>query len=138
MTAPASRPRGLHKCRPRAPARLKLNSRHGVTGMADGLSKARVCPRIPGQPHVPQRWRCQHLLSLLLQLLGLHALLYFRQEGRAGGCRALQTPLLSELLHLHLQLSVGEPYLLELQLALMQLSERQQTVVRRAEPKQKN
>lgn len=81
-------------------------------------------PRTPGQPHVPERQGCQHLLSLLLQLFRLHALLDLGQEGRAGGGTTLQTPLLSELFHLHLQLSVGEPHLLELQLALVQLSKR--------------
>lgn len=85
---------------------------------------------------MPERQRCQHLLSLLLQLLSLHALLNLGQEGRAGGGRALQAPLLGELVHLHLQLSVGEAHLLELQLALMQLSGRQQMVVRLVKPKQ--
>ena len=76
----------------------------------------------------------QHLLSLLLQLLGLHALLYLGQEGRTGGGGVLQAPLLGQLLHLHLQLPVGEPHLLQLQLTLVQLSGRQQRGVRGPSP----
>lgn len=105
-----------------------------------GSPRPGSAPRRPGPPHLSQRWGGQHLLSLLLQLFGLHALLYLGQEGGAGGGRALQTPLLGELLHLHLQLSVREPHLLELHLALMQLSKRQQMVVRHActQPKPEN
>lgn len=94
--------------------------------------RAREERRAPLHARATRVW---HLLSLLLQLLGLHALLDLREQGRAGGGRALQAPLLCELIHLALQLPAGEPHLLQLQLALVQLSERQQTGVRLAKPK---
>lgn len=68
-----------------------------------------------------QRLEGKYLFSFLLQLLCLHALLYLREQGCAGCVEVLETFLLAELLHLALQLPVGQPHLLELQLALVQL-----------------
>lgn len=63
----------------------------------------------------------KYLFSFLFQLLCLHALLYLRQQGRAGCVEILETSLLAELFYLPLQLPVGQPHLLELHLALVQL-----------------
>lgn len=71
-----------------------------------------------------QRLEGKYLFSFLLQLLCLHALLYLREQGCAGCVEVLETFLLAELLHLALQLPVGQPHLLELQLALVQLGKK--------------